>query len=167
MKITPVSIALSQIGIREEGGRNRGPMVDEYIRSVGLDPTKGGVKGYAWCAAFVFWAVREAHQRSMWEQSMSGPAQLPIDKTAWVWDLLKNKDRLCAIKPGCVFVMSHSTDPKLMPFKAHTGFVVDVHGDTVETVEGNTDGSGGREGDGVYRKHRNLSALHKFLDVET
>lgn len=166
MKITPVAIALTQVGVREEGGRNRGPQVDEYIRSVGLDPSKGGAKGYAWCCAFVYWCTREAYQRSMWENGMSGPAQLPIDRTAWVWDLLKNKDRICPPKAGAVFVMSHSTDPKQMPFKAHTGFVVDVDGEFVNTCEGNTDGSGGREGDGVYRKRRAIKDLYRFLDVE-
>ena len=42
--------AQSQVGQREQPkGSNRGPMVDKYLASVGLQP------GYAWCQAFVYW----------------------------------------------------------------------------------------------------------------
>jgi hypothetical protein len=50
-----LQIAQGQIGQRETPtGSNRGEMVDEYLRSVGLSP------GYAWCQAFVYWCFAEA-----------------------------------------------------------------------------------------------------------
>lgn len=165
MRITPLEIARSQIGVRESGGRNRGPQVDEYLRSVGLDPAKGGVKGYAWCAAGVFWCVREAYQRDYAERGQSGPATLPIKATPWVWDLLKNRDRICNPKPGCVFVMSKSKVPSEMPFHAHCGFVDVVRGNVVDTIEFNTNVEGSREGDGVYKRTRKIADLHRFIDV--
>ena len=45
--------AAGEIGVMEQPlGSNRGPRVDQYLSSVGLDPTSGH---YAWCAAFVYW----------------------------------------------------------------------------------------------------------------
>ncbi|MHA3773681.1 hypothetical protein ACXR0O_19265 [Verrucomicrobiota bacterium sgz303538] len=42
-------------GVREEGGNNTGPRVQEYQRATWLDGT-----GWAWCAAFVCFVIREA-----------------------------------------------------------------------------------------------------------
>ena len=45
--------AADEIGVLEvPPGSNRGPSVDEYLRTVGLDPAAGS---YAWCAAFICW----------------------------------------------------------------------------------------------------------------
>jgi lysozyme family protein len=53
-----LEIAAAEVGVREVPlGSNRGPRVDEYIRSVGLDPTKGS---YPWCMCFLYWCFREA-----------------------------------------------------------------------------------------------------------
>ncbi|MBM3449786.1 MAG: hypothetical protein FJX78_02155 [Armatimonadetes bacterium] len=43
-----LEIAGSQEGVREVGGPNQGPQVNEYLKSVGLGP------GARWCAAFVY-----------------------------------------------------------------------------------------------------------------
>src|SRR5579862_5521522 len=52
-----VDLARTQSGVRESGGRHRGPQVDVYIRSIGLDPTQGA---YPWCAAYVYWLYDQA-----------------------------------------------------------------------------------------------------------
>ena len=45
-----LQIAQGQLGQSEQPmGSNRGPMVNEYLKAVGLNP------GYAWCQAFVYW----------------------------------------------------------------------------------------------------------------
>ncbi|HET8922563.1 MAG TPA: peptidoglycan-binding domain-containing protein [Candidatus Acidoferrum sp.] len=47
-----------EVGVREQPlGSNRGPRVDQYLRSVGLDPTQGS---FAWCAAFVYFCFNQA-----------------------------------------------------------------------------------------------------------
>lgn len=44
---------------------------------------------------------------------------------------------------------------------AHTGFIDQWDGTWVITVEGNTNVSGGREGDGVYRKRRPVKSIYR------
>lgn len=47
------------------------------------------------------------------------------------------------------------------PMKGHTALVTkDIGNGKFETIEGNTSGGGSREGDGVYRRIRNLSAFN-------
>jgi hypothetical protein len=50
-----IEIARNEIGVSEVPvGSNKGPRVEEYLRSVRLGP------GFPWCAAFVFWCYSEA-----------------------------------------------------------------------------------------------------------
>jgi hypothetical protein len=51
-----LGVALRELvaGAREVGGDNRGPFVKKYLAPSGLG------EGFAWCAAFVSWCVREA-----------------------------------------------------------------------------------------------------------
>jgi len=44
---------------------------------------------------------------------------------------------------------------------AHTGFIDQWDGTWLITVEGNTNDSGGREGDGVYRKRRPVKSIYQ------
>ena len=44
---------------------------------------------------------------------------------------------------------------------AHVGFVDEMEGSWLITVEGNTNTSGGREGDGVYRKRRPVRSIYR------
>ena len=56
----------SQVGVREQGGANRGEQVEQYLASVGFGP------GYAWCAAFVSWCYQQVdveHPQSAWVPS--------------------------------------------------------------------------------------------------
>ena len=51
-------IASSQIGVKEQPlGSNRGPQVDQYLESVGLNPEEGS---FPWCAAFLYWCFDHA-----------------------------------------------------------------------------------------------------------
>lgn len=52
-----IQIAVSQLGITEQGGNNRGAEVEAYQGSVGIDP------GEPWCEAFHFWVFRRAAQQ--------------------------------------------------------------------------------------------------------
>jgi hypothetical protein len=49
-----VRIALSQVGVREVGGNNRGAKVREYQAATTLKPA-----AWPWCAAFTGWCIRE------------------------------------------------------------------------------------------------------------
>jgi hypothetical protein len=134
--------------------------VDEYLRSVGLDPTRGS---YAWCASFVFFCfsraaltvatvnpcVRTAGVMAHWRRAPAA-ARVAID------EVLATPG---AIRPGTVFVVSHGEG------KGHTGLVERVSGSSIHTIEGNTNRAGSREGDGVYRKIRPLAQIRPgFID---
>ena len=49
-----LGIAQSQKGVREIGGANVGPQVDQYLASAGVAP------GNPWCASFVTWSLEQA-----------------------------------------------------------------------------------------------------------
>lgn len=135
-----LEIARSQIGVREQGGRNRGPIVDEYLRASGVDPTKDS---YSWCAAFVVWCVRKA--------ALDLGVANPLPRTPGVHKMWRRAEqRFCTQRPmpGAIFCIDHGEG------KGHCGFVDDVGGTHLTTIEGNTNVGGSREGDGVYQRLR-------------
>lgn len=159
-----VKFAITQIGVREKPlGSNRGPEVDLYLRSVGLDPKKGS---FPWCAAFIYYCF---------EQSAKALAiDNPVVRTAGVLDHWtkagqRKIPRIAVkaaledpslVKPGHIFVMDHGGGA------GHTGIVESVNGGRLVTIEGNTNDGGSREGIGVFRRtSRKISSINKgFID---
>lgn len=139
--------ARAQLGQAElPKGSNSGPMVDQYLASVGLNP------GYAWCAAFVFWCHREA--------AMVAGITNPVPRTAGVLDLWNRStaNRVKKPRPGDVFVMDYGHG------KGHTGFVERMlDGGLIETIEGNTNDEGSREGYEVARRQRPMARVLGYL----
>jgi uncharacterized protein (TIGR02594 family) len=131
-----VSVAKSQLGVRELTGKNDGAAVKMYLNSVGLD------EGYAWCAAFVYWAHDQAGIKAV--RSAWSPSWFPKDK------LVKYA------KPGDVFGIYFRSKKRI----AHVG-IIEVPGDVTITIEGNTNEAGSREGDGVYRKRRLAKQIYQ------
>jgi hypothetical protein len=134
-----LELAHSQIGARETA-RNRGPEVDWYLRTVGLDPERGS---YPWCAAFAYWCYRLA------SDELRVPC--PIPRTASVhrmWERAKGK--IYMPRRGAVFCIDKGGG------KGHCGIVVELDWSArlLHTIEGNTNLAGSREGDGVYRRMR-------------
>lgn len=145
-----LNIALGENGQREDPPKsNRGPRVDVYLYSVGLDPAQDS---YPWCAAFVSWAIREAMLK------LGGPYRWR--GSASVANLLKKNRDLAAIipQPGDVFI--HLGDDN----HNHTGFVTAVGADgALATFEGNTDRAGSRTGGQVMHQHRPAHYADAFL----
>ncbi len=98
-----VRIALARVaaGIKERGGRNRGPEVDSYARAVGLDP----VNGYAWCTSGLYDVFREA-------TAELGLARCPFPRTAKAVSVFARCPAAC-LRPnpavGLVYVLDHGT----------------------------------------------------------
>ena len=141
------------MGLREEGGNNRGPLVELFLRGVEQPP------GEPWCAAFVhhvgYWSHFDyAAERSAWP--------LPATASCYMLGAYARERGVLHEEPeeGDVFLLWNA---KLARF-AHTGVVVRVRGKgetpggtqwfDCDTIEGNTDSGGSREGDGVMRRVR-------------
>ena len=144
--------ALSEVGVRETK-KNGGPKIAEYQMSTWLP-----VGEWPWCAAFVCWVIKESV--GLQDVTFKRP------KTAGAWDFERwcreqdnsvrlRKPHMGDIKAGDVIVFNFS----------HIGIAVgppDKDGN-VPTVEGNTNGAGSREGDGVYKKTRHISSIRSRI----
>lgn len=160
-------IALTQDGVREEGGNNCGPKVREYQNATWLAPD-----AWPWCAAFVDWVVM------IWLQQISAAEPLFMGeslltwrpKTAGAFDLvnwarghnLLILSKTAETEAGDVVVFDMS----------HCGIVTADHVRTtplLRTVEGNTGPAGKRDaesGDGVFQKKRDRSMVRSFIRME-
>lgn len=138
---------------------NSGPRVNEYLSSAGLGP------GNAWGCAFVYWCFREASRTRRRPNPMPKTArssnhwQLAAEVGGGRVERSTAVNNPGAIRPGMVFIMDWGEGV------GHTGFVEEVEGGLITTIEGNTDGSGTREGSGVYRLTRKIAEVNTgFID---
>lgn len=154
-----IKIANTQLNVRETG-LNRGPEVDEYIKSTGLNPVG---HNYSWCAAFVYWCFKQACAKL-------GKTN-PLVKTAGClahWNgarcpkltleqAIKNPEK---IKPGFVFIINYGSG------HGHTGIVLSVKDGYLSTIEGNTNPELSSNGYGVFKlNRRKIKDITKgFLD---
>jgi len=150
-------ILLTQEGVRERGGPNRGPEVEKYLESVGR------AAGQPWCVAIQYWAFEEAAKATQLRN--------PLPKTAGVIDHWRKApervkirpealvDDLRNLAPGSLFCIQHDED------SGHMGMVLSVNSLGLRTFEGNTNVRGSREGDGGYLRTRRLQEINLgFLD---
>ena len=139
----------SQLGVRELTGNNDGVAVEKYLSYVWLK------KGQPWCAAFVSWSFG---QNGIKKARSGGCVQLmeqgtTIYKSGVIRETPQKAD---------VFFIYYAEKGRV----AHTGLIDYWGEDFVTTVEGNTNGAGSREGNGVYRKKRlkrQIYAVTKYL----
>lgn len=129
------------VKVREEQV-NRGYWVTRFLAGVGLGP------GYAWCAAFVTYCIRQAGYTG----------DLPKGAAAvqnWVtW--AKATGRLVKSPSRGDLGFLSATGP------SHIFFVVSVDErlGVARTIEGNTNAEGAREGNGVFRRTRKIEDWH-------
>jgi len=156
-------IAISQVGVKEEGGNNCGKMIRKYQASTWLKPAP-----WPWCAAFVDWCVQE------W---LTDPAVVDLlgiesasewrPKTAGAWDLA----RWAKLKQLPVLgedSAAYAGDIVIFDF-SHVGIIAQdspAKEKTIVTIEGNTNGKGDRDstsGDGVWKKNRARTLAKQFI----
>lgn len=136
----------SQLGVTEATGHNDGVAVEKYLKSVGLG------KGYAWCMAFVYWCFKEAAKKLGLEN--------PLLQTGGVqvcWESKKGT-RTTVPSIGAQFFIIHANGT------GHTGICgSELKEDgTFNTIEGNSNNNGSREGTTVVRHQRKLSEVVGF-----
>ena len=137
---TALDFARGEIGVEEvPRGSNDGERVREYLRAGGCTIPA------PWCAGFVVWALKKA-----------GQDVFTTAHVATLWDKSKPQQQS---KPqvGDVFIQIRSNG------SGHCGFVSRVYNDTVDTIEGNTNGAGSREGYLVCRRTRSIESMYGFL----
>jgi hypothetical protein len=159
-----IAAATSFDGLREEGGNNRGLMIEKFLNDVGLEA------GQPWCAAFVhhvgYWSHFDSETRqSSWSLPDTGSCYL-LGHFALRNDILRDEPT-----EGDVFLVWKSTLGRF----AHTGVVVRVRqaGKSLagnpwfdcDTVEGNSNEAGSRDATSVVRIVRrfNPSAGDRFI----
>lgn len=162
-----LGVAISQIGVREvPEGSNRGPVVNQYLDSVGIPPNQGTADQRYWCAAFVYWCSLKAAQ---------GLGRMtPLPKTAGALDHWKRAATISGvtrikkaealvnpalIKPGMIFIQDHGGGA------GHTGIVQQTQSARLLTVEGNiAEGAvPGRNGVGVFSTDRRKLTDNELL----
>lgn len=137
------AIARQFVGQRERPGNTGWLDADFEADMKGV----GWKRGQAWCAYFVRLCVRLAQGKLVDKTSASAVTTYRNYKAA---GLAGDEPRVDSIA-----VWQSWKNGKATP-QGHVAIVekVDSATRTMSCIEGNTDGSGGREGDGVYRKVR-------------
>ena len=144
-----VNTAESQLFVREKTGHNDGKEVEEYLRVTGLG------KGNAWCAAFLAWD----HVKN----NISSPHSAFCPdwfKSHVVYSQFSKTIEPFISQPGQVFGLYFESKGRI----AHVGMITGETRFSYNTIEGNTNDAGSREGDGVYRKIRNKRQINKIAD---
>lgn len=153
-----VAAANAFVGLGEEGGDNRGQMVELFLREV-KQPA-----GQPWCAAFVYHVGYWSHF-----DHKSKHSSWPLPATASCWELgdFARRREILETRPveGDVFL---SYSRRLKRF-FHTGVVISVDACSVDgastctTVEGNTNADGSENGYTTLRRVRQFKAGDGFV----
>ncbi|MBA2708801.1 MAG: peptidoglycan-binding protein [Gemmatimonadaceae bacterium] len=132
---------------REVGGQNLGPWVRLYMKG-----TEG--KAFPWCAGFVSFVVSQA--AVTFDSTLEIPYTVSCDVIAVEG---RHRGRFIPereihrvrgeVGGGSVFLNRRTATDWI-----HTGIVVRFDDETIETIEGNTNDSGSREGFEVVRRIR-------------
>jgi hypothetical protein len=135
---------------REVGGQNRGPWVRLYMQ--GNDGTQ-----WAWCAGFVKFLMKQAEETCQMSHVIAGSFSCDsfaaqarhtgnlIEEAA----ISKGRVNFSELTAASVFLVRRtSTD------WTHTGIVTQFHDDYFDTIEGNTNDDGNREGYEVCERAR-------------
>lgn len=155
-------VAQSQIGVREVG-QNGGAEIREYQLATTLKPGP-----WPYCAAFVDWCIREWLERKNCAPWLSLQTMTPETwrpKTALAFGLID----WAKSRPNTTHILGEKAEVEagdivIFDF-SHCGIVVRGFDGFIETVEGNTNNAGNREGDGVYRKIRPQKLARAFIRI--
>jgi hypothetical protein len=134
---------------REVGGQNAGPWVRLY-----MDGNEGAE--WPWCAGFATFIVRQAAVALMGAAPVLRTFSCDIlaSRAAQAGALVSSKQLLDGdptkmLRPGSIFLVRRTANDW-----EHTGIVTAFHAETFETIEGNTNDAGDREGYEVCRRTR-------------
>lgn len=148
-----VCAAQACVGIREEGGNNRGEFVEL------IQETIGGAVSEPWCMSLVQTLIAYVENRFKIVSPVFATEHV---QTCWNKTDQEQRIRFYPL-PGAVIIWR-----KGKTNSGHTGIVFATDGDEMWTLEGNTekgvvDGHVVRDGGGVYLVKRNIKGTGSML----
>ena len=158
-----MAIAKSQIGVMESPANSNNV---KYNTAYYGHKVSGS--GYSWCAVFEWWCCQQAVKKyggtnPIPKNSNAAYSQDDIIKKGGKWILQKTKSAsarrkaLKKYKLGDVVCFDFGA---MDAYRDHTGFVLEVSGDWVYTIEGNTSVSGSQSNGGrVCKKKRHYTDI--------
>lgn len=152
-----IATASIYVGVREVGGFNKGPDVEMFQKFV-----DGKAEGESWCMSFVQFVVGQVCKHYGIQTVL-----YPSENCQQVYTGALSFHRATIPGPGFVFIQQS----RKTAWKGHTGICTGGSvGGVFPSIEGNTNGAGAREGDGVYKKYRytmgnTSSKMRGFLNV--
>ena len=157
-----VEIAERELG-KKETRNNVGPKVRQYQAATNLDPG-----AWPWCAAFCAWTIEQwlaDPENVRWLALKSTTPAKWRPKTALAYGFIKWAEA----RPATCTILPDSAEPQPGDFVcydfSHIGIVKRSLGDRFEAIEGNTNGAGSRDGDGVYLKVRPRRLARCFIRI--
>ncbi len=136
-----IAEAKKWVEVREHGF-NKGKEVEMFQKAV-----DGVASGEPWCMAFVQFVAKQVMAQVGSLKSKGKLVQSEHCMTVWNKTEEKNKSQVGG--KGMIAIWRHGQGPS-----GHTGFAQDAGTVYFNTIEGNTNKAGSREGDGVYEKKR-------------
>lgn len=154
-----VKVARREVGVKELS-KNQSPRIKAYWQAIG--DQSGYDDRRPWCAAFAAYCVKKASDDS----DLLNVAVHPDLQAVRLWPNWSAKNGVIMFKPHDSLYFPQAGDiVSFLPRLSHIGIVESFNGNIVNTIEGNTNPSGSREGDGVYRKKRDLDFCGLFFRV--
>lgn len=149
-----IAAAESQLALNiRETSNNHGPEIEKFWSA--CDYSEGYNDRAPWCAAFVCWVIRAAGIFSEQKRPKTAAA---FGFEEWATDHgLKVTKAPQSVRAGQIVVFSFS----------HVAIAVsdsDRNGN-FQTIEGNTNPQGARDGNGVFRKVRYLSVVRSVVTI--
>jgi len=155
------SLAAPYVGVRETGDNRIG--ASERLREIfEADNLTIGTNtdGYAWCCAFVSLCTQKLIAANPVRYArVLPPRESLVDGLLYTWAAAQ---KCLVFKPSSRVIRPQMGDICVFTF-SHIGIVEAVNPSSVDTIEGNTNEAGGREGTGVWRKSRSLSIVRRFV----
>ena len=120
----------------------------------------GNTDGYAWCAAFVSLCTQKLIAQYPWAfAGVTPPREPSVSRFLNSWAV----GQKCLIfKPTSKVIKPMAGDIVVYTF-SHIGIVETVGESAVNTIEGNTNEAGSREGTAVLQKSRTKSLVRRFI----
>ncbi len=137
-----------ELGVREATGHNDGIRVEEYLSAAGFN------KGAPWCAAFIYWNFVKLGYTVDIEYPAWARSYFPEERVIYT----RGEGFICPPMPGDIIGIYFKSTGAI----SHVGFIYEITDKYYITIEGNTNGAGSREGDGVLKKYRPKNTIYKI-----